>query len=147
MVCFVIILACPVIEGMGSPQLIPDDRITSTPESDTVKNVRPGNAGQWVEDADKEPTITVVLVSEDEEPVPMGVIKVTGNVPSFSVLYMTAEDEPTPVTKPGTEEPQVKPFTIVISEYCIDLDELESQASLKLRHSHSSSVNKIMTST
>ena len=114
MVCFVIILVCPVKEGMSSPQLIPEDRITSTPESDTVKNVRPGSEGKWVEDADKEPTITVMLVGEDEEPVPIGVVKLTGNVPSFTVLYITAEDEPTPVTKPGTKEPQVKSFC-----YCV----------------------------
>lgn len=94
---------------MGSPTVIPDDKITSTPESETVKNVRPGRPGKWVEDADKEPTITVTL--DEDEAVPVGVVKVTGNVPSFIVLFVTAEDEPTPVTLPGSKVPQVNNLT------------------------------------
>ncbi|ELU10543.1 hypothetical protein CAPTEDRAFT_196226, partial [Capitella teleta] len=99
--------ACPMKDGMSTPTLISDEHITSTPDSDTIKNVRPGSGSKWEEDADKEPTITVTLVDEDEDPVPIGVIKVTGNVPSFTVLYQTADDELTPVTKPGSKEPQI----------------------------------------
>lgn len=104
---------------MSTPTLISDEHITSTPDSDTIKNVRPGSGSKWEEDADKEPTITVTLVDEDEDPVPIGVIKVTGNVPSFTVLYQTADDELTPVTKPGSKEPQVNPFALELGGQAI----------------------------
>lgn len=97
---------------MSSPQTITDDKITSTPESETVKNVRPGSEGKWKETANKKPTITVKLVDDEDEPVPIGVIKITGNVPSYTVLYTNAADELTPVTKPGTKEPQVTHYAM-----------------------------------
>jgi hypothetical protein len=110
--------ACPLKEGMSSPTIITDDDITSTPESDTVKNVRPSKEGKYVEDAAKEPTVTVKLVDENEEPVPIGEVKMTGNVPSFTVLYQTPEGELTPVTVPGTTEPQVKKALSSTPNYC-----------------------------
>jgi len=100
--------ACPVKEGMESRTIIPDDFLTANPESDTVKNVRPGQPGQYTEDADKQPTISVRLVPDEDEPVPMGIVKLTGNMPSFTILYLTPEGKETPVTKPGSEEPQVR---------------------------------------
>ena len=93
---------------MESPTLIPDEFISATPESDTVKNVRPGQPGQYTEDADKKPTIRVRLVPDEEAPVPIGVLRVTGNLPSYNVLYLTPEGQEAPVTQPGSEEPEVR---------------------------------------
>jgi hypothetical protein len=102
--------ACPVKEGMSSPQDIPEKNLAASPENAEVQNVRPGKNGKYVEKADKQPTITVTLVADEKDaPVPIGVIKVTGNTPGFQVLYKPSDDEEfKPVTKQGSEEPKVR---------------------------------------
>ena len=99
--------ACPVKEGMSSPTVIADDSITSEPESESIGNVRPGRLGTWTESANNQPKIIVQLVDESDEPVPIGVVKVTGNLVSFTVLYTNADEDLTPLTKPDSQEPQV----------------------------------------
>jgi len=92
---------------MESATIIPPNALTSTPLSDSVQNVRPGQPGEYTEDADKNPTINVRLVPDEEEAVPIGIVKLNGNVPSFTVLYQNPDGEMTPVTKPGSDEPLV----------------------------------------
>jgi len=47
-------------------------------------------------------------VEDEDEPVPVGQITVYGNVPSFTVYYKESDDqEPTPITKEGSDEPEV----------------------------------------
>lgn len=89
---------------MSNPQNIPEKNLAAIPESKTIQNVRPGKPGKYTEQADKQPTIILTLSAEA---VPIGVIKMEGNMPGFKVFFKTGDDDFTPVTKPGTDDPQV----------------------------------------
>ena len=103
---------------MSSPTDIPEKNLAASPVNDAIQNVRPGRAGKYVEEAANQPTITVTLVADEKDaPVPIGVLKLTGNTPGFQVLYKPSDDEEfRPVTKQGSEEPQVR---IAVKRECL----------------------------
>lgn len=97
---------CPVEEGMGTPDIIPEDRLTSNVNPENIQSIRPGQPGKWTAPVAEEPMITVQLVEEGDEPVPIGEVAMISNVPSFTVLYQEDDEEPRPVTSRGSEEPK-----------------------------------------
>jgi len=95
---------------MSSPQDIPEKNLAASPENDDIQNVRPGKTGKYIEEAAKQPTITVTLVADEKDaPVPIGVIQMTSDTPAFQVLYQPSDEEDfKPVTEQGSEEPKVR---------------------------------------
>lgn len=93
---------------MRSPRNILAGWIISTPATDNVDSVRPGDKKTFTIGKEPQPEVTIQLVTAGDEAIPMGEIDLEGDVTEFRVEVKETEDgDFVPVTNADDDEPKV----------------------------------------
>lgn len=104
---------------MSTRRNIPDNWISSNPESDAVVNVRPTAADSWTTPKDSNSAVSVRLVAFGEEPVAVGEVVIHSNADEVEVFYKPS-DKPEVEFLPIKTDEENKPE---VCSHCLEVFE------------------------